>query len=320
MHIPDGFLDARTCAGTYCFAAAGLVWAGRQVAARLTDRTVPVLGVMSAFVFAGQMVNFPVMGGTSGHLLGGVLAGVLLGPAAASMVLALVLFVQCLFFQDGGLTALGANVLNLGLLGVWGGYAVYRLAGGGRSGPRRLLVAASLGAWSSVVLASAGCALQLAASGTAPLRLVLPAMVLTHAAIGLGEAAITAAVLSFVHKVRPDLIHQPAGLAGGSQPLKAVLVTGSLLTLGVVILLVPFASSAPDGLERLASELGFASQGRAAVATPLADYTVPGVMWDELGAVLAGLLGIAVLLGLAWGVARFAGRSPRRSDPRAPGA
>ena len=142
----------------------------------MKDRMVPLMGVLSAFIFAAQMINFPVMGGTSGHLLGGVLAAVLLGPWAGAVVIASVLIFQCLVFQDGGLTALGANILNMALAGTLGGYFIYRVIAKLLGGRRGIVTGAVAAAWLSVVAAASLCALELALSGTSPLGLVLPAM------------------------------------------------------------------------------------------------------------------------------------------------
>jgi cobalt/nickel transport system permease protein len=165
------------------------------------------MGVMSAFIFAAQMVNFPIAGGTSGHLLGGVLAGVLLGPYAGSLVIAVVLTAQCLIFQDGGITALGANIVNMSLIGTGGGYLIYKLLNSilpGTVGKKIGIITAS---WFSVMLAATACSLELAFSDTLPLKIVLPAMAGVHAIIGIGEAVITSLVLSYVLKVRADLLY-----------------------------------------------------------------------------------------------------------------
>ena len=164
---------------------------------------VPLMGVMAAFIFAAQMLNFPVLGGTSGHLLGGVLAAVTLGPYAGAIVLSLVLFVQCLIFQDGGLSALGANIFNMAIVGTILSYYLYILLR--KIIPR--LVAIFLTSWLSVVIASFFCALELALSGTSPFKVALTAMLFVHFFIGIGEAMITVLVLSFIFKVRPDLIY-----------------------------------------------------------------------------------------------------------------
>ena len=267
------------------------------------------------------MINFPVAGGTSGHLLGGVLAGVLLGPAAGIMALATVLAVQCLFFQDGGLTALGANVLNLALVGAGGGYLVYRLGRLLVRGAKGLLLSTAVAAWASMVLASAACALELAAAGTVPLRLVFPAMTLTHMVVGLGEALITTAVVSFVLKVRPDLLYEPVAVVppGPEFSWKMVAGCGLALALGIALLLPPAASPLPDGLEKLAEDLGFAAKARADNAAPLPDYTVPGMKSTWLATSLAAVAGTLlsfVVAGLAaWGLVRWWRRSQRGAQP-----
>ena len=320
MHIPDGFLDARTCAGTLCLAAAGLACTARRVTAQWTDRTVPMLGVMAAFVFAGQMVNFPIPGGTSGHLAGGVLAAVLLGPAAASMALTTVLAVQCLLFQDGGITAFGANVVNLALIGVWGGHAVRRVlrrcwrteVGG--------LVAAGVAAWASVMMAAAGCSIALATAGVAPLRLVAVTMLTTHAVIGVGEAVITTGVLGFVVKVRPDLVQESGPASPSTTSLKTILVSGLLAAAGVAVLLAPLASSFPDGLESAAARLGFAERARTVLAGPMPGYSlgsIPGAWWSTT---VAALMGVAASFGLAWLGAWMVARRLSRPTLRGPGA
>ena len=207
MHIPDGFLSAQTSLATWIVSLGGLQFCIRRTQQALKERMIPLMGVMSAFIFAAQMINFPVIGATSGHLLGAVLASILLGPYAAALIMFVVLAAQCLFFQDGGLTALGANVLNMSLLACFSGYGVYR-------GIRRIIkksggiiFASSVAAWCSVVVASTATALELSLSGISPLKIVLPAMVGIHVFIGIGEAVITSFVLGFILKVRPDLIY-----------------------------------------------------------------------------------------------------------------
>jgi cobalt/nickel transport system permease protein len=152
------------------------------------------MGVMAAFIFAAQMVNFPIVGGTSGHLIGAVLAAVTLGPWSASIIMAVILILQSLLFQDGGLTALGANILNMGVIAVFAGYGVYRLLDRYRAFG---LFAAS---WVSVMLAAGACAVELAVAGTIPLAVVLPAMLFWHAFIGVGEGLITAAVVEILSR------------------------------------------------------------------------------------------------------------------------
>jgi len=207
MHIPDGFLSPEVAAGT-AVVAAGAVGVGlRRASAQLDDRVVPLLGVTGAFVFAAQMLNFPVAGGTSGHFLGAALATILLGPWLATLVLAVVLATQCFVFADGGISALGANVLCMGVCGALATGGLMLLAR--RMLPRRrgvLLAVAGAGAWLAVIAGASATALLLALSGTVPLGTVLPAMLSVHVVIGLGEAAITDAALSALMATRPDLI------------------------------------------------------------------------------------------------------------------
>lgn len=206
MHIPDGFLSASVCIGTGLVAAGGLAASVTRSQNKLGDQTIPLMGITAAFVFAAQMINFPVAGGTSGHLLGGVLAAILLGPWAAALVIALVLIVQCFLFQDGGLLVLGANVFNMAIVGTLIPYLVYRAVGEVVPGKGGFFASAAIAAWSSVMLGAGACAIELGISGTIPLGLALKAMLGWHALIGLGEAAITTAVIGYVRAVRPDLI------------------------------------------------------------------------------------------------------------------
>jgi len=207
MHIPDGFLDLKTWV-TLGAVSAGLVgYALKRSSRKLGEKHIPLLGVMAAFIFAAQMLNFPVAGGTSGHFMGGVLAAVLLGPSAGLLVMATVLIVQCLVFQDGGLTALGANVFNMGVIGAMLGYYIYvALNRVMRGNPRVLFICSFVAGWLSIVLAASACAVELAISGTVPLGVALPAMAGVHSLIGIGEGLITALVLGFVFKLRPDLL------------------------------------------------------------------------------------------------------------------
>lgn len=213
MHIPDGFLDPKTWASFDLVSAGGLAYAFYKVKEEISEEKVPLLGVLAAFIFAAQMLNFPVIGGTSGHLIGGLLAAVLLGPWAGSIVITSVLIIQALIFQDGGVTALGANIFNMAIVGSIGAYYIYRflLKALGEKG---FFASVALAAWASVFLASVACAFELALSGTIPLNVVLPSMAGIHALIGIGEALITMAVVSLVKVTRPDLISTLRGEAG----------------------------------------------------------------------------------------------------------
>jgi len=204
MHIPDGFLAPQVFGSLWAVGVGGLALALKKTKEILKDKAVPLMGVTAAFIFAAQMLNFPILGGTSGHLLGGVLAAVLLGPYAGTIVISLVLIVQCLIFQDGGLTALGANIFNMAFLGAMGGYFIYRLF----RKKTGLIISVGLASWFSVVVASFACAIELAISGTSALSIVIPAMVGIHMLIGIGEAIITCLVINFVLRVRPDLIYK----------------------------------------------------------------------------------------------------------------
>lgn len=209
MHIPDGFLSVAVWAPLWVVAILILVVAVWRTNKKLGDRHVPLLGVLAAFIFAAQMLNVPVVGGTSGHMLGGVLIAVFVGPLAGSIVMGSIFGVQAVFFQDGGITTMGANIINMGLIGTILGYFIYQSVKKAVKGDRSMIIGAGVAAWIAVVLASAACAFELAASGTSPLGIALPAMVGIHAIIGIVEAAITIAVISSILKTRADLLKLP---------------------------------------------------------------------------------------------------------------
>ncbi len=217
MHIPDGFLSPPVWISTCAVSAGAVGYSLRRVNRSLEERQIPLMGVAGAFIFAAQMVNFPVAGGVSGHLTGGMLAALLLGPHAAAVIMTAILIVQALIFQDGGITALGANILNMGLLGPFLGYGMYRMLRSTLRGPRGALWNTFFSALAAVVAASALTALEIYLSGTASLGPLLAALVGVHLLIGAGEGAITAAALAFLLKVRQDLIHpacRPAPYGG----------------------------------------------------------------------------------------------------------
>ncbi len=211
LHIPDGFVSAPVAAAGWIAAAGLIAFAARRAERDLDERAIPLMGVAAAFIFAAQMVNFPVAGGTSGHLLGGALAAILLGPWAAIIVMTAVVALQALLFQDGGLAALGVNTLNMGVITVLLTWAVYRgLEPLSRLHPVVPAVAAFAAAWLSVEAAAVATAFQLALSGTSALAVALPAMVGVHALIGIGEGLITLGALALVRAARPDLLSRPA--------------------------------------------------------------------------------------------------------------
>jgi cobalt/nickel transport system permease protein len=207
LHIPDGFLSVPVALAGYAGMVVAVGVAVRMTDRRLGERAVPLMGVMGAFIFAAQMMNFPVAGGTSGHMLGGALAAICLGPWAAILVMTAVVGLQALIFQDGGLVVLGANVFNMGVLTAFTGSAVYAaLRPLATRMPVMRAVAAFAAAWLSVEVAALATSLQLIASDTSPADLVLPAMLGVHALIGIGEGLITAAAVGFLLATRPDLV------------------------------------------------------------------------------------------------------------------
>ena len=207
MHIPDGFLSHGLNAATFVISAGACAYGVKRVNRSFGEREVPLMGVTAAFVFAAQMINFPVAGGTSGHFLGAVFSSVLLGPWASLIVMTIVLVVQCLGFADGGLTAIGSNIFNMGVMGALGGYGVfitlYVLLRKSRKG---FFIALAISSWFSIMLGASAAAIELAISGTSPLKVALPAMAGTHALIGIGEAIITTTAVSLILKTRPDLV------------------------------------------------------------------------------------------------------------------
>ncbi|MEI6085678.1 MAG: energy-coupling factor ABC transporter permease [Verrucomicrobiota bacterium] len=287
MHIPDGFLDAKTAATSATLATGGLALAVRQVRRHLPARKVPLLGLAAAFVFAAQMLNFPIIGGTSGHLVGGVLAATLLGPSAAVIAMSCVLIIQCFLFADGGVTALGANILNMAIINPLIGYSVYRLVRAGLPGSRGMIVAAAFASWCATVASAIACAGQLALSGTAAWSLVFPTMTNVHMLIGIGEGLITALVLTAIARARPELT-EPTAHTGELVGL------GLLTTVGLAVFVTPFACSWPDGLEKIAGAIGF--EHKAVALWSGLKYTA---VTGALGALLAFALSLLLARWLA---------------------
>ena len=299
MHIPDGFLDGKTAATAAAMSVVGVGFALRQVRRELPPRRVPLLGLAAAFLFAAQLVNFPVAGGTSGHLMGGVLVAALLGPSAAIVVLTAVVIVQCFLFADGGVSALGANLLNMGILGAGGGYLVYRLVAGRMRGLRGQVTGVAFGGWVSTVLAAIGCAGELAWSHTVTWSAGFPMMASVHMIIGLGEGLIGALAFAAIARTRPEIVAERTPAFGGALP-GGVLRYGLLVALALAIFVAPFACPWPDGLEFVAVKLGFDVQGTAAlVPAPAPVYRFPGIHSATGATALAGALGTLVVFGLA---------------------
>ena len=304
LHIPDGFLSFIVSAVCWGISAIILSVAISRTNRSLGEKQVPLMGIMAAFIFAAQMINFPVAGGTSGHLLGGALAAIVLGPWAAMVVMTAVIAVQSLLLQDGGLLVMGANILNMGLITSVIGYGLYRVVFG-RSRHVKLAVA-GFAAWLSVMAGALATALQLWLSGTSNLQTVTLAMLGVHALIGIGEALITVAALTFILQTRPDLIGEGSTAGRGG---RGWALAGVVLSL-VVVLLSPFASANPDGLERVATDLGFINRGQSAVYNILPDYTLPILGQTPLSTITAGVIGMLVVLALAF----IAGRSLQKKS------
>lgn len=207
LHAPDGFFSTPVAAVLWAVTAGVLAISLRKAGDQLDEKAVPLMGVMAAFIFAAQMFNFQIPGGTSGHLLGGVLAAILLGPYAGTIVMACVIATQGIVFQDGGLVAMGANIFNMGIIGTFGGYYLYRTLAASMGGEAKMrLPAAAIAAYISVVVAAFLCAIELWVSDTTALWTAMTAMVGWHLLIGLGEALITVGALSFIAASRADLL------------------------------------------------------------------------------------------------------------------
>lgn len=207
LHAPDGFFSTPVASVLWAISALVLAVSLRKAGDQLDEKAVPLMGVMAAFIFAAQMFNFQIPGGTSGHLLGGVLAAILLGPYAGTIVMACVIATQGIVFQDGGLVAMGANIFNMGIIGTFGGYYLYRTLAGALGGEQKMrLPAAAIAAYTSVVVSAFICAIELWLSDTTSLWTAVTAMVGWHLIIGIGEALITVGALSFIAASRADLL------------------------------------------------------------------------------------------------------------------
>ena len=300
MHIPDGFLSTFVSIVFWVISVLVLAYALRRTGRDLGERQVPLMGVLAAAIFAGQMLNFSVTGGTSGHLLGAAIATILLGPWPAVIVMTTVVSIQALIFQDGGLLALGANLFNMAIVGVAVSYFVY-------TSLRRLalqktwsaFVGGFVAAWSSIFIASLSAALQLAISGTSPANIAVPAMAGIHALIGVGEGLITVGALTFLFATRRDLL---AGNQAGTRGGVGVWVFGLGIALFLAVL-SPLASANPDGLEWVAEQRGFLEAARGPLFSLIPDYVLPGVSNEALATILAGIVGTLIVFGVALGVA-----------------
>ncbi len=300
MHIPDGFLSIPVSVIFWVISAFVVGYSLKRVSADLGERQVPMMGVLAAAIFAGQMLNFAVAGGTSGHLIGAALATILLGPWAAIVILTCVISIQALIFQDGGLLVLGTNIFNMAIIGVTVSYMVYhsirRLAGNRTWG---LYASGFASAWASVVIASLAAALELAISGTSPANIALPAMGGIHALIGIGEGLITVGAMAFLHASRREMF------APGSASTRrggVVWVAGLLFAL-LLAVASPLASSHPDGLEWVAEQQGFLFKAQGPLYNIIPDYSFPGVSNTATATIIAGIIGTLIVFAVALGVA-----------------
>ncbi len=310
MHIQDAVLNVTTCAGTAVLAAGAVAYSMHRVRREFADRTAPLMGVVAACVFAAQMLNFPIPLATSGHLLGGVLAAVMLGPWSSALVLAVVLTVQCVLFQDGGVTTLGANFLNVGVAGSLVGYAIFdplRRWFGGAAGT---VAAAVVAAWFSVALGAMACSIELALGSDLPLGPTLGAMLLFHTMIGIGEALITGLAISVVLRTRPDLIYGQSHRAGAIAKTAQVVIAGLAVAFVLAVFLSPLASEQLDGLERVLTDASAESGESSAVyATlrkliPMSDYSMPGIRNLQVAGSAAGAAGTLIVFLAAFVLAR----------------
>ncbi len=324
MHAPDGFLTAGTAVATGAISATTIGIVLRTGQKNLSERQIPLAGASAAFLFAAQMVNFPVAAGTTGHLVGGALAAVLLGPSLGTLVLTTIVVVQALLFADGGITALGYNVLNMAIVTSLGGYGAYRLALAVLPRSRTSHAAAAGVAGTVSVLASA-VAFSLewlfGASAPIPFDTVFASVVGLHIPIAVAEGAITAAVVGSILASRPDLVPRAAadGSAGAdcgrpTKPVAPVVAVGLVVAMALAAVVSQFAATDPDGLERAALANGIEAGAAWYDDLPLADYAVSGIGNPTVSLAVAGGAGVLVTVIVGLGLTA-ALRSTAESSP-----
>lgn len=305
MHIPDGMLSMPVAvvadAGAIGLIGYAVSWVNRY----FDQRKVVLMSVLSALIFALQMLNFSVAAGTSGHFAGGAMAGIILGPWPASIVMTAVLFIQALVFKDGGIVALGANVINLGIIAPFLGYFIYKSILKFSETKTTHVVAAFIAAWTSITVASLAAGLELWISGRANFAMVMGSMGFWHAIIGIGEGLITAGLVGYLLAVRPDILDKVG--QGARSSMKSV----ALVLFVIAVLAASFsflASSHPDGLEFVYFEKGigaeFAEFSLTGEGGPLADYAVAGISNEALSGALAGIIGVVLTGAAMWVVFR----------------
>ena len=288
MHIPDGFLSTPVWATLGAASIPAVGYLARRAQRETEETRIPMLGVMGAFVFAAQMINFPVGAGVSGHLLGGALLGITLGPTAAVIVMTAILAVQALVFQDGGVLALGANVFNLAVAGVLSGYLPYHWWGSGRWRKAAIFI----GGFSSVLLGALLATSQLLLSGVPMHGAVVGASMALFTINALLEGAITLTVVQAIEKMNPSLIRKPTG-DRGLVPGALLLAAGFLAVVGVL-----FASGSPDSLEKFAETLGIAERARTLLPSAFPDYELGLFHSEWLRKAAAGLAGLCLIYGV----------------------
>ena len=310
MHIPDGMLSTPVVAVTGASSAGFVGYAVAWTRKRLTEHRTVLMAVMAALIFALQMLNFPVAGGTSGHFAGGAAAAIMLGPWPAVITMTTVLVVQSLLFADGGVLALGANVLNMAVIAPFVGFAFWALACRLSSAKSARIAGAFAAGWAATLLAALTAGAEIWLSGNARFALIMGAMGAWHAIIGIGEGIVTAGLVAYVLAVRPDLLDRKSfGEASGTT---GVLV--SLGLLGIAAAAISFVSSSkPDALEYVTSKhaIGATRPAQQLLQGPLKDYVVPGVTNQTVAGVLAGIVGLIVVGALLWaGVSALKRRGP----------
>lgn len=301
MHIPDGFLSLILSLILWAISLVVIMIAVKQYAKEKNNQKLPLMGVLAAVIFAGQMLNFNVVGGTSGHLLGAALATILVGPWEAVLVMTSVVTVQALIFQDGGVLALGANIFNMAVIGVAVSYATFTLFGKViRKGKWATAVKGFLAGWCSIFIAALAAALELAISGTSPANIAVPAMGGIHALIGIGEGLITFAALVMVANTKKELLDQP----GKPRSIDRSILIGGIVLALLLAVLSPLASANPDGLEKVAENLGFLSKAQGPFYSVIPDYMFPGIHDEKLATIAAGVLGVLLIASVALLTAR----------------
>jgi len=298
MHIPDGFLTTRVWVAMDAISAPAVALLARRAQQEFDHHKVPLMGVMGAFIFAAQMINFPVGNGTSGHLVGGALLAFTLGPAAASIVMTAILATQALIFQDGGLLALGTNVFNMAIAGVWLGYLPFALLRGRKAG---VFLGGIISLLASAFLALA----ELLLSGVPIPPAIFALSSGLFAISALMEGMITLAVVQSLERMHPGFLRQPKGLNGRATTILAA-CSAALATAAVFL-----ASTRPDGIASLAAQTGIASRVTTLFRTPFADYQTTFITSPWLTRSVAGLGGLMVIYILCLMISRMllAGRT-----------